>query len=332
MNFNKDNSMVTKVNTDVSAVNIEDIIGCKYSEINMNEENRINAITAIAAISRGNDKSKNPLNRYKALLKEAGGNENYTSLKFMDDCQMTKKIDKAPGRPLEFLPVVVSISFMPDNLVGLYTKKTFNTLNLNTFLNYVMPFSYIDENKLYTNARALLNAGIKYENIPYNNSGELKDYFITKASAPYFTFAQVRTHGKLSQIAVSARVVGEDEYWLPEDIVNRVYDNIKNEMLPLLQRNDYTKESVLEYLLNLKINEARDYLKSLGYKKEIYNRWPNHMEMKTWMIGGYLNDDKQWGHFLLEREAYPHLYKSWVQKQTKDLTVKIKKIIDSYIG
>jgi len=324
--------MATTVTTDVNAVNIENIIGCKYSEINMNEENRINAVTAIAAISRGNDKSKNPINRYKALLKEAGGNETYKSLRFMEDCHITKKIDKAPGRPLEFLPVVFDISFMPDNLVGLYNKNVFNTLTLNTFLNYVMPFSYIDKNKLYTNVRALLNAGVKYEDIPYNTSDELKGYFITKVSAPYFTFAQIRTHGKISQIAVSARVVDEEEYWLPDDITDRVYNGIKNEILPLMRKNDYTKESVLEYLLNLKIDEARDYLKSLGYKQEIYNRWPNHMETKTWMMGGYLNDDKQWGHFLLEREAYPQLYKSWVQKQTKDLTIKIKKLIDSYIG
>jgi hypothetical protein len=68
-------------------------------------------------------------------------------------------------------------------------------------------------------------------------------------------------------------------------------------------------------------------LKIAGYHKEVYDRWPNHLKMKRWIIGGYMNDPKQWPHFLLEREAYEDKFTSWVQKTTKEVAMNIKKVI-----
>ena len=68
-------------------------------------------------------------------------------------------------------------------------------------------------------------------------------------------------------------------------------------------------------------------MKHLGYHKEIYNRWPNHLKYKTWIMGGYTNDPKAWGHFLLEREVFPDICKSWVQAETKITAEAIGDII-----
>jgi hypothetical protein len=310
---------------------IEDKIGCKYSEINKNKDNRIKAVTSIAAISRGKDKSNNPEKRYQHLLKEAAPDYCYYKLKNMEE-RSDKTIDNVAGRPLEYIPVVLKYKFEGLN-VEIYDEdeKYIKTTSYLHFTNKITKFGHItydgDFFMLYTNARALLNSGFKESDIPFNRS--VKDYFVVEVRAPYFTFAQMRTHGLLSQVAVSERVTSEDYYWLPDDILKRLKETNYQE---LYKRGIKTKEDLLSYMLDIiSINEGIELLKNLGYKKEIYNRWHNHMKYKTWIIGGYLNNPHQWGHFLLERGAFEKILKNWTQEQTKETAIAIKQIIDDYI-
>jgi len=337
---------------------IENKLGCKYNEINTSKENRIKAVTAIAAISRGKDKSNNPEKRYQHLLKEAAPNISFYDLENAN----YDELEHTAGRPLEFCPVVLDM----DMYLTEYDKDIMTTLKLNKhrkdispidFCNDISKFGCIETNndkksldkwRLYTNARALINTGIKEEDIPYNKPEELEDYFIAEIKAPYFVFAQLRTHGLLSQVAVSERVVESEEVWLPEDIFERLEKNdtpIWESMAKL--PTSYDKENItfhldiaikeknLERLIYmfkiLPIDVAQEILKNLGYKREIYQRWYNHMLYKTWIIGGYLNNPYQWGHFLLEREAYDNLLKSWVQPQTKEVAKAIRKLILNYL-
>jgi hypothetical protein len=164
-------------------------------------------------------------------------------------------------------------------------------------------------------------------------------------------FAQVRTHGLLSQVAVSERVTSEDDYWLPDDILDKLEkyfieteednsDNLYNkfyfELYNILgYRNDEPLKDILKDLANIFLNkftvpEVQALLKELGYKHEIYSRWPNHMKFKTWIMGGYLNNPKQWGHFLLERSAYENVLKNWTQEQTKQTAKALRKLIKQY--
>ena len=340
---------------------IEDKLGCKYNEINTNRDSRINAVTAIAAISRGKDKSNNPEKRYQHLLKEAAPNISFYDLENAN----YDKLEHTAGRPLEFCPVVVRTMsreiLEEDGTTYIETRLSLKDkpfyMESEDFINNIGKFGYIetsdndkssDMGKLYINARALVNAGIKEEDIPYNKPEELKDYFIAEIKAPYFVFAQLRTHGLLSQVAVSERVVESEEVWLPEDIFDRLekVDTDLWRMISILPAS-YNTENI-NYQLDLAIKEknpdrliyifeilpidtVQKILKDLGYKKEIYQRWYNHMLYKTWIIGGYLNNPYHWGHFLLEREAYDNLLKSWVQPQTKETAKAIRKLILEYI-
>jgi len=327
---------------------IEDKIGCKYNEINTNKENRIKAVTAIAAISRGKDKSTNPEKRYQHLLKEAAPNINFYDL----ENASYDKLEHTAGRPLEFCPVVFDV----DTITSFKIDEEGNNISPIDFCNNISKFGYIetsddkssDMGKLYINVRALINAGIKEEYIPYNKPEELKDYFIAEIKAPYFVFAQLRTHGLLSQVAVSERVAKSEDVWLPEDIFDRlakddipVWDTIAK-LCASYDKENLTfhidlaiKEKSYERLIYmfkvLPIDAVQNILKDLGYKREIYQRWYNHMLYKTWIIGGYLNNPYQWGHFLLEREAYDNLLKSWVQPQTKEVAKAIRKLILEYL-
>jgi hypothetical protein len=127
---------------------------------NRSEEDRINWVTQLAAISRGKKESANPTLRYKSLLQEAEGDR--------------------PSRPLEFLPIELS----EDDCVYLCggdPKKT----------NNVLRFSYIDHNggRIYTNMRSLLWAGVRYEDIPYSN--KTSSFAAFRIKAPMFVWAKL---------------------------------------------------------------------------------------------------------------------------------------------
>ena len=338
---------------------ITDKLGCEYYQINTSKENRVNAVTSIAAISRGKDKSSNPTKRYQHLLREVAPNIDYYTLTTLDANSVT--IEKEAGRPLEFCPVVltgiatnknISIANIPYPSIKIALNNKDKEIGLAEFMNKIGRFSYIDVEQpdlysIYTNARTLLNAGIPEEDIPLNRFTELLDYFVVEAKIPYFAFAQIRTHGLLSQVAVSERVTEEDEYWLPVDVLNKVKtiltrsyvmsldlgceENAIYRYMARIEKATTTQELV-KIFLELPVTKVRDILKTAGYKKEIYNRWPNHMKYKTFIIGGFLGDPYQWGHFLLEREAFEGLLKSWVQPTTKETAIAIKNLIEQYLN
>jgi len=305
--------------------------------LNVTEDIRTNMVTTIAAISRGNDGSKNPTSRYKKLLEEAAPN---VSLK---DLSKDGKVNKVAGRALEFAPVKLILKephdYNPNYYIGFNHRQLDIPVSKSVFLNDIMPFSYLENGFLYTNIRALVNAGVSYDLIPYSY---IDNYEVVEVKAPYFAFAQVRTHGRLSQIAVSERVVKEDEYWLPEGTLHNVRTTLTSKYIKELNLNCIectecmygkrinactTTKELTDIFLELPIAKVQKILKIAGYDKELYDRWPNHLKMKRWIIGGYTNDPKQWSHFLLEREAYPEKYKSWVQEATREVAENIKKVI-----
>ena len=325
---------------------IEDKLGCMYFEINKNRTNRVNAVTSIAAISRGKDKSNNPEKRYQHLLKEAAPNYDFFQLLNFEEEEV--KLEKTAGRPLEFCPVVLTVYEMIDDYETGYPQtemriplknNEIKIMNVTDFSNKIGEFSYICEEipgvlSVYTNARTLINAGIKEEDIPFNRSTELLDYFIAEIKVPYFVFAQMRTHGLLSQVAVSERVVDVEEYWFPEDLVDRVSKSnlpIKAVLQGAKDKEEAKARLENMFLNGISVNAGKGILERLGYKKEIYNRFPSFLKYKTFIIGGWLNNPYQWGHFLLEREAFDKLLQSWVQDQTKETAKALKQLIINYL-
>ena len=312
--------------------------------LNDTEETRINSVTKIAAISRGNDSAKKPASRYSKLLKEAAPNKRNG-----DD-----KLPGAAGRPLEFAPiklcVIEDVNYKTVMLFGYSTDGVATEFVMSLpyidYINELVPFSYVDEVSkhmftIHTNIRACLNAGIPYDKIPHT---PVDNYRVVKVKAPYFVFAQIRTHGRLSQIAASERVITEDDYWLPDDVLVKVRTSLTTEHIEELKLNCVgcdgckygtrihgatTISELADIFLELPVKKVQDILKLAGYHREIYNRWPNHLKYKTWIMGGYKNDPKAWQHFLLEREAYPDLYSSWVQEQTKEVACAIASVLET---
>jgi len=324
---------------------IEDKLGCSYNDVNATHENRVNAVTSIAAITRGRDKSNNPEKRFKALMKEAAPNYSIQNLlEYSKDPDKYRFLfRKVSGRSLEYIPVVTK--FIRDKLEGEDVVKLMSLdgeiITLMTdvrFDNEILKFSYREDNKLYTNARTLLNAGIRYEDIPYNKEDEINDnYFIAEVKTPYFVFAQLRTHGLLSQVAVSERVVEVDEYWIPDDLEDRLLElqSKENDLdfytYALINAINMGND-IKSYLFNnLPVKTLTELLKKLGYRKEVYNRFPNMVKYKTFIIGGWLNNPYQWGHFLLERNAFDELFKGGVQKETEITAKAIREVIEGYL-
>jgi len=289
---------------------------------NRSEEDRINWTTSLAAVSRGKDESSNPEKRYKSLMTEAEGNR--------------------PSRPFEFLPIVVNISNGETDDMGIEDDR--DVISLIKFS------SFPREDIMCTNMRALINANAIYQNIPYND--KIDGFAAFRIRAPMFVWAQVVTHTQLSTESQSDRVAAENEYWLPEDIEERLsllYDkNSNNELLEKAERdgnnlaNDIhsgkiptASDEFIEYMIACASqHDVQLLLKLLGYKREIYSRAPYYFKIKEFVITGWVIDDNAWPHFLRERNAYADDGgpKNWTQKETMDLAIMIRELLEKYHG
>ncbi len=326
---------------------LEDIIG-SYSELSKDMEHVKTTVTASAAVSRGKNTSKNPDVRYKKLKKEAAPDFNITDIASKIIPQHEEELKAQAGRPLEFAPVVLKY-VMKENEVVLMNMESIGVkrMSMKDFNNNIMRFSFIgDDNIIYTNMRVIVNNGIDEEKVVGDYPEYYKNFFIVKVKAPYFVFAQIRTHSGISQIAESVRVLKHDEMYLPENALDKVKEILTEEYIEEEKLNcvgcDYCKyadrilkaESISELigvLMELPVDKVKRILKKSGFKQEIYNRWPSFLEYKTWDMAGWLNDSKAWGHFLLEREAYPNLISSWVQYETRKIADLIKETIKEHV-
>jgi len=198
------------------------------------------------------------------------------------------------------------------------------------------PFVRSDEICAYTNARALLNLGIPYEELPFNTEEELKDFKVVRVKAPYFVFAQIRTHCMISQIAASARVIEENEIWLPDDFEKRLCDawgdtidgyyfiyNAPNQFNTPSDLIDSIKHSWHKWTTE----ELQTLMRELGYKREVWQRYPQHALYKTWVMAGWMIDPRVWEHFFLERGVFEDKYKNWVQPETQQVAKAIYEVI-----
>ena len=276
---------------------------------NSSEGARISWTTELAAISRGKDKSANPPKRYEALKSEAEGGK--------------------PSRPFEFLPV----SFPAGYGDKFEIEDELEIMRM-------MSYSHIDKNDIvYTNMRALINSGAKYSSIPF--SEEIRHFAAFRIKAPMFVWAQIVTHTKLSTESQSDRVAEEQSYWLPSDLGDRLsVDTVENRDMVNRYTMDYISEdgkfSIKDFskwmLDHAPQNKVQEFLKKLGYPREIYSRAPYYFKMKEFVITGWTNNDDSWPHFLRERNAYmddggP---KNWTQPETQLYAAAIRTLLEKH--
>jgi len=200
-----------------------------------------------------------------------------------------------PGRVFEFLPVVDGVSAEE---------------NTPTDLNYYR-FGYVDENYgINTNLRNLISSyGITNS---YEGKSYCKGFIAFKIKAPEFVWQQFATHEMMgrftSRVSESRRVTKIGDYWLPEGVTQ---DNLEC----LMTEWPFAK--------------SLEYLKDLGLRKEIYQRFPQGFEMRTFWLGGWVQDPDTWKNLFQERGALPELWKkTWVQMETKDYAVEMRKQLE----
>jgi len=363
------------------------------NEANLNEENRIKFVTDLAAVSRGNSESKNPAKRYQALLKEAAPTDKSIMEIYNQNSEKScpllavdafKDIQGSPSKPMEFLPVVLDY-FVSEGHNGAGSKVVITNLlsgnksepeeydNLFVFEfedynNLLGQHSYMKNGHIYTNMRAVLNAGILYKDIPYNTKEDLKEFRALKAMVPLMVWAQVpQTHTKLSKESQSDRVSSNNKYWLPIDFRKRVYDYklkhafehkdaVAQELLenegkrltgsypfPIYQKltdeilSCCDKDQVPYIMVNGNRatdctptqNEVQMYFKELGYHQEIYSRAMYYFKYKEVVMTGWRNDPKVWNHLFIERSAVPEVWQNWTQNETKLFVEAMKKIVEN---
>ena len=312
--------------------------------INATMENRREILATIASMVFDKESSKDPTRLYKRLMGEAVGNEIGV---------------KAASRPFEFIPVIFKILPVVDGYslcdvellqtaqrgtsgrieLQVVATEQFAVVEEEVYENMIQPFTYKKDGVLYSNFRALINAGIPEEDIPLMNesvSGLYEDYRVIEAYAPMFVWAQFRTHGRMSMLSQSDRLVERNEYWLPTDFRDKVYSYVDkqtdDEMNPVAIKitnstffhiskailESPSHDGVVDVLLKgtnafkLSQQELLEFFKVLGYKREIYQRALYYFKLKKFIIGGWKTDPNTWIHLALERTA------GWTQGTSKD--------------
>lgn len=301
---------------------------CAVEEIKITGRDVKEVVTSIAAISRGKDKSNNPEARWNHLLKEAALS--------------------TAGRSLEFFPAVFKIMFY-NHMVNIIPYGTLNEnykiKNMDTieFINKIARYSYMasivdsDGYILHTNYRTMLNAGWTEEEIPPLPGGYyIDDFKIVKIKCSFIVWAQLMTHTRLSKISQSDRVSGSDEYWLPEDVFDRIKERreeLSGDSIYFDRITSNVKDNDFNGLLNTLLTkvsqeDAQMFFKELGYPREIWSRAVYYFKMKTFIMAGWKCDPSSWKNLFLERGVYPDEWsKTWVQKETKEVCEEIKKIV-----
>ena len=289
-------------------------------DANRDEDSRIKWTTSLAAISRGKSESANPEKRYKSLMKEAEGGR--------------------PSRPFEFLPIAIDDGELIEICYGDQEK-----------IDKVMRFSHYIDHTVYTNMRALLWAGVDYEDIPYTEKTE--DFVAFRVKAPMFVWAQIVTHTQLSTESQSDRVAEETKYWIPDDLIeklellendidfaNKIIEKVYHDTIELADdiasgNLATTYDGFVSYMINTASqNDVQLLLRAFGYPREIWSRAPYYFKMKEFVITGWLNDDFAWPHFLRERNAYADDGgpKNWTQPETASYAKAMRKLIEKHFG
>ena len=224
---------------------------------NLNEENRMKWVTDLAATAYRKQESKSPEKRYKHLLKEAAP----------DNCE--SGCGKCPSRPLEMLPVVLKVNDATREILN--TKdKTPIRVERQKWDDYIKAFSYFDwetangdEVTVYTNMRTCIKAGIPYEQIPYNSEDEILKgkFFAIRSYTPMFVWAQDKTHCRIPSVSSSGRYVVEDEYWLPDDIFNKIIKAFEEKKLIIVDP-EILKKQVAETLIAENAEIGDDQIKT----------------------------------------------------------------------
>ena len=274
------------------------------SDFNASEEGRLKALSLVG-ICKGKLESKNPSKLKDILAKEGTETNPY-------------------GRAFELIPVVRD-KYINDNL-----------MISDNLLNRYYKFSHTGDDNVYTNFRTLANLEM-LKNIPLNTPEEVKHFKVFRAKIPTFAFHHLKTHTQITSIGQSDRSSTESDYWLPSDLRFRLKDsfnannpkkkkskdlvseNVKNGIkysftyYPLMQIQSYAVSSLRDfdnYAIKILLEDVPPFyfelfFKTLGYKKEIYQRQMAGFKYKEFIMSGWINDPLTFEHLMELRSHKP---------------------------
>lgn len=290
---------------------------------NSSEEARINFVSKTSSISRGKDESSNPESRYRHLLKEGAMG--------------------TASRCLEFVPVLFEFEVYGNRAILHLKDNKQSNMPLDKFMNTIVKFGFVEnmDRGMFlckTNLRAMLKADIPYEDVPYNDI--CKGFRVFKMQIPMFVFNHVVTHTMLSKESRSDRVVrlNKGNYWVPEDIVERIRNTdieerravllesgVKKAYYKLRDTLDATKHynSFILAMLSIPTADLMGLLEALKYPREIFQRAVLEMRYKETILAAW-EHEFTWLNFLRERGGSED-WKNWVQKETQQAALTLAK-------
>lgn len=208
-----------------------------------------------------------------------------------------------PSRVFEFVPCVIG---MGDFMV--YGKP------------HNQHFGFFDPETqgYYTNARELLNWGLKWGDIlPLI---DFTHYRTVQVKAPYFIYGQLSTHTQITSVSHSARYTDSGMgYWVPSEVTH--YWKERGEAFGI----GYEPQEQWNWIVeNYSTKQLQQYMKSKGVtRREVWARGSDMLAYRTATLGGYLSNPNAWPHFINQRMRDPH-----TQLETRQLVASIEGMME----
>ncbi len=161
--------------------------------------------------------------------------------------------------------------------------------------------------KYHTNARELLNWGWRWEDVV--DVVDFTNYKAVRCTTPYFVYGQMSTHNQITSVSHSARYTESDlGYWYPEEFGFKDLKGRRQFVWDEMVRT-YSPIALELYMKN-----------TLGVKRrEVFARGSDMLQYRSFTLGGYINGDNAWKHFINQRALDPH-----TQKETRLVANMIK--------
>jgi len=263
-----------------------------FSEANAGEENRIEAVTTVANVCRGDKGIKNPKELYQQLLTEHDGK---------------------PGSVFEFIPVIANLSICTGDYKNVQRFGIFKG----------KPDGL--KSQWLTNLRAMIpdvdsmNDAYLYQTKIEYNSKPIKNFFVFKVKVPQMIVKHILRHRMLSFQEMSERTNKLREYYYCDELEQLAYKGMYKRCGFLGYQISASWDLDIQHLSQYDFDDAqRDY----RIRQELTNKGSHGLAYTTLWIAGWKQDSLGWDNFFAVRTKKP------AQREVIELAEAIKQMME----
>lgn len=277
-----------------------------FSKANSSREARIKAVTDIASICKGRLGFKEPYNTEETMYPVHFVGENVLARQRLYNRLLIESANKNPGTSFEFVPVKIAFNNLYKQYLDIHSN------DIRGFYNNIIRYSYVSEpdnvnvNYILTNMRCLLNAGIKEEDIPFNE--EVEGFKVIVARTDFKSVVHIDRHRAFvfqEESSRNKRYLNNVEFHYPSWWENK-------NIYKVARHNDEIKVQSLFGYIGRKEMKPEEATMELSMRRLVH-----------WAFAAWKQDESAWDNLFTVRGD-----KTGTQNCTKQVVDNIKSIIN----